>query len=343
MAHALTQFAAALSTENPSAAMRLACAALRQRVREAGRAPGLDAYIQAFGLRVEEAPIPTAGRLDQEGGQYIVRVQRTGYRGDVAATSGQPRDSLTAPPSPLRVSDATNRQRLTIAHEIGHALLLERLKDQPESLAALRDPAAWAEIEALCDEAAGDLLVPLEELAALAGQLGVSLRGLERLADRFRVAQEVLEARLLAAGALSLSLWRVSASPGNDQDGRWQTRFERILASAGSVHGWPVGSFPTLETSTFLIPDIVLEAARAGRASYALLEVNSGEDAWTLGAVAACQQPLGTHAAQPSLLDPPSTDPSGAASAADTLVTLLLFPLQAVEAGAPLWVALTAR
>ena len=68
-----------------------------------------------------------------------------------ATSAGPPR-----PPTDLRVADATNRQRFTIAHEIGHAILFKSLSERPEALAGLRDPAnSWADVEALCDVAAG--------------------------------------------------------------------------------------------------------------------------------------------------------------------------------------------
>ena len=50
--------------------------ARRCAASQVGWSPGLDAYLRAFGLRVLETPIPTAGRLDYEDGRYVIRVQR---------------------------------------------------------------------------------------------------------------------------------------------------------------------------------------------------------------------------------------------------------------------------
>jgi hypothetical protein len=333
----LDVFAVEMGGGAPAAAMRLACEQLRQRVRRSGRTPGLTAYLHDFGLRVEEAPIPTAGRLDYENGQYIVRVQRTRHRGEGLATSAGP----LRPPTELRAADATNRQRFTIVHEIGHAILLQSLRERPEALAGLRDPAIWADVEALCDVAAGELLVPLDELLPLVGQLGISLRGLERLADRFRVALEVIYERMVVAGALSLSLWRVVPS---GRTGHPSATFLRLLTQAPVTDLPGVGNVPALLPSSVVLPNIVLEAAQHGRAQAERLGVKTGEFHWYAAGLAACHEPYRARAAQPFLLEDPGAGTAGGRLAAmDTLVALMLLPNGAAEDGAPLWAALSAR
>ena len=314
--------------------MRKVCNSLRMNVLEAGRTPGLAAFLNLYGLRVEEAPIPTAGRLDYEAGRYIVRVQRTRHRGELAGT----RRRRAQPPTPLLVSKATNRQRFTIAHEIGHAILFESMRERPEMLTRLRDPALWAEVEALCDVAASELLVPVEALVQLLSQHGSSMRALARLADRFRVAREVLYRQVLAAGALSLSLWRVSESTGT---GAPVATLIRVLADAPFRHAYVEYAGPALTPASALIPEIVVAAARYGRAQAAALTVTSGGDSWHGAGIAACHEPSGTHAEQPPLLGTREMVGSGSQPpATDALVTLLLLPSDAVTKGWPLWAAL---
>jgi hypothetical protein len=324
---ALARFAEALGVDSPTAAMRFACEQLRQRVREAGWLPGLDAYVRAFGLRVEEGPIPTAGRLDYESGQYVVRVQRTRHRGERAAETAsskaaRPSSRSPLPPTELRVSDATNRQRFTIAHEIGHAILIERLSPWPEALAGLREPLAWAEIEALCDVAAGDLLVPLDQFLPLVGRLGISVRGLERLADRFRVALEVIYERLLATGVLSISVWRVSAAAEANED---IITLVRVVASLTTDD---TGTVAHIDAASRFTPSLVRRAAQHGHAQSDQLIVWNGDSRLDGAGIAMCHAPHGSRSAQPSLLGGSVAD----AAASDTLVTLLL-----LRTDAPLW------
>lgn len=239
--------------------MRTACARLRRRVSEVGWRPSLDAYLRAFGLSVLETPIPTAGRLDYENGRYVIRVQR-------AAEGDAPR-----PPTPLRPTDATGRQRFSIAHEIGHALLLESLGRQPEHLPGLHDASIWPELERLCDLAAAELLVPLDDFLKAVGQVGCSPRAIERLAEGFRVSSDVILLRFLATGARSISLWQVHPSPDGQE-----------AVSATVVRAFRSGRSPDLgpgTASSVLRPDVVLRVACGGRAHVSSVEVMVGDAA----------------------------------------------------------------
>ncbi|MCC7369026.1 MAG: ImmA/IrrE family metallo-endopeptidase [Chloroflexi bacterium] len=336
----LASFAAELGADSPLAAMRLACARLRERVRADGGTPGLRVYLQVYGLRVEEAPIPTAGRLDYEDGRYVVRVQRTRHREEPPGARPAGRRP-PAPPTVLPLARATNRQRFTIAHEIGHAILFERLAGQPEVLAALREPAHWADTEALCDVAAHELLVPLDELLPAVRSAGVSLRGVERLAARFRVAREVACARLLAAGALSLSVWRVQPARAGHDDRRTTVAFERVLAHVPGDDAIGHGAALVLDRASTAARQILLEAAQHGHAQTPSLSVRSALGEATVAGIAACHAPLMTRAEQPHLLEAPAqvAVPSvgRASAAASAQVTLLLLP----NADTPLWWALS--
>lgn len=332
----LELFALELQRTDPAAAMRLLCMGMRRNLLESGRTPSLSAYLHLYGLRVEEAPIPTAGRLDYEDGRYVVRVQRTRHRGDQSATSSKP----PQPPTPLRISDATDRQRFTIAHEIGHAILFQTLSERPEMLARLRDPARWADVEALCDVAAGELLAPLEALLPLLSQRGSSMHALVRLARRFRVAQEALYQQVLAAGALSLSLWRVSTSTST---GAPVATLVRVLAQAPLIHLRPGYALapPSLSPAPTVHPEIVVEAARQGRAQAETLTLTNSQAPWHGAGIAACHERLGARVEQPLLLHDLDEDATASQpTPADALVTLLLLPPDAPSAGAPLWTAL---
>jgi len=309
--------------------MRAACDRLRGRVVQAGWAPGLEAYLRAFGLRVLEAPIPTDGRLDYEDGRYVIRVQR-------AYDTDRPR-----PPGLLRPADATHRQRFTIAHELGHALLLERLGGQPEHLRGLQDPAIWPHLERLCDRAAADLLVPLDEFLRAVGQVGCSPRAIERLADGFRVSSEVVLLRFLAAGARSISLWQLHQPSGPGE-----------ALTATVVRSYRAGQAPGLQpatTSSALSPDLVMQAARGGRVSLPRVQVASSTTPWSFAAVADGGPPRAAPSdlVQLGWLDddapvvPAAPPPQRVGT--DAQVTLLLFPERAPTENCPLWTHLQHR
>ncbi len=320
---ALAAFARDFDVASPRVAMLAACERLRQRVSQAGRAPGLDAYLRAFGLRVLETPIPTAGRLDYEDGRYLIRVQR-------AADGEAPR-----PPTVLRPAEATSRQRFSIAHEIGHALLLESLGRQPEHLPELHDPAIWPELERLCDQAAAELLVPLDDFLRAVAQIGCSPRAVERLSEGFRVSSDVILLRFLAAGARSISLWKVQ--PVSDRLG---------AVSATIVRAFQAGRAPRLDPgtpSTVLSPDVVLQVACGGRADAPSVDVVPRASRWQLAAIAdggsAKSSPF--ELVQLGWLDDEEAAARVPAPAAlGAQVTLLLLPVQAASPATPLWSAL---
>lgn len=323
---AFDAFARDFDAATPRAAMRAACARLRQRVVQAGWTPGLEAYLRAFGLPVLEASIPTAGRLDYEAGRYVIRVQRV-------ADGDAPR-----PPLPLRPADATGRQRFSIAHEIGHALLLESLGRHPDYLPGLADPAIWPDLERLCDQAAADLLVPLDDFLRAVAQIGCSPRSIERLSDGFRVSSDVVLLRFLAAGARSVSLWQVR--PDVDRHG---------ALAASVVRSYRSGRAPGLDPGTpsgALSPDVVLQVVCGGRAHTPTIQIASSKSSpYHLAAIAdggpVKETPF--EPAQLSWLGDEATDTPARSLVGrpglEAHVTLLLLPEQP-DAPGPLWAAL---
>jgi hypothetical protein len=306
--------------------MVAACERLRRRVVQEGWTPGLDAYLRAFRLPVLEAPIPTAGRLDYEDGRYVIRVQR-------ALDQAGPRS-----PTPLRPADATSRQRFSIAHEIGHALLLESLGRRPEHLPGLHDPSIWPALERLCDQAAAELLVPLDDFLRAVGQIGCSPRSIERLSEGFRVSSDVILLRFLAAGARSISLWQVRPQV----DGQ-------VTPVASVVRAFRAGRAPAFDPgtpSTVLSPDVVLQVASGGRACATTVKVAGKTSSWRVAAIVDGGPPKASpfEPVQLRWLDDedsvaPAPAPSGRLGH-EVQVTLLLLPERfAVEAG-PLWTAL---
>ena len=171
------------------------------------------------------------------------------------------------------------------------------------------------------------MLVPLDEFLPLVTQLGISVRGLERLADRFRVALEVIHERLLVAGALSLSLWRVAPA---DRTGHPSADFLRLLTQTPVTGPRAATDIPDLLPSSVVLPNIVLEAAQHGRAQAERLGVKSGEAGRQVAGLAACHEPYGSP--RRATVSPGGVRSRRAGSLdSDTLVTLVLLPPEAAE------------
>jgi Zn-dependent peptidase ImmA (M78 family) len=300
---ALDAFAAALDADSPEQAMLRACRSLAQRVEAAGWTPDLPSYVKAFGIRVLEAPISQAGRLDFEPDGYVIRVKSA--RADAVS------------PTAIDVARARGRQRFSIAHELGHALLMERLAEQPAHLSGLHDPTIWPRIEQLCDQAAAELLVPMDDFVASLAREGIAPEAVERLAGSYAVSREVILRRFLDAGARSVAMWSVRTVAGS----------ETLRGSVREAFAAADGPYLAIGVdSRSLSPNLVVRAARAGHAWSARLTLQRGVAHWSLAGVAQTARLLA---------------PRG--QARETEVLLVLLPIDAPERDDPLWHATRAR
>lgn len=101
------------------------------------------------------------------------------------------------------------RDRFTIAHEIGHLILINAIKD-PRLLMALRqDEAGFRRMEALCNQAAAELLVPKQFLLDILTKDKFSTSGLQSIYDHFLVSRKMMLIRLAEViPASALVLWK---------------------------------------------------------------------------------------------------------------------------------------
>jgi len=226
----LTRFAAVLDASDPGEAMRLSC----QRLLDAnGQNHGLvplSRLLTALGARVEEIPLSTAGKLRIDDRGYLVCVRaRTSWR----------------------------RARFTVAHELGHVLLCESLKDRPTTLRALQEPTHWEAVERLCDQAAAELLMPAEDFRRQLDGQEISKHLLMRLRKRYGVSWTALAIRFNDLFGVGVSSWR-----------RYQRHPEERITFR--VHRcWRSGAnwVPKGLTTRYLQPDVVSSAAAEGEAS----------------------------------------------------------------------------
>jgi IrrE N-terminal-like domain len=106
--------------------------------------------------------------------------------------------------SPDRFRKRPRRARFSIAHEIGHLLLLQALGHEGLELSEI-DEEAYLEGERLCDFVASHLLMPRELLAAAVRERGIGRSAVRSLTDTFDVSREALfrsVAELIPDGAV---------------------------------------------------------------------------------------------------------------------------------------------
>jgi len=221
----LSEFANYYSAGSAESAMITACGLLRQQAGEITPPIGLHRILRICMARKREAPIDSAGRLEMDGGRFVIVV---------------------------RAGSSWRRQRFTVAHEIGHILLLRAFRRSPAQLARLREPETWAVIEDLCDLAAAELLVPRDDFAEQIETTPFSGDGLQKLYDRYLTNYAPLFLRFvdLFPGS-TLSVWRRFARrPGESSELRVYRSYRN---GAGP---W----FPPGMTTTHLAPDIVSAA-----------------------------------------------------------------------------------
>lgn len=225
----LARFAAKMEVSTPEQAMSISCGRLRREIAPLGPPP-LPRLLERLGARREDIPLPTAGRLriDEQG--YLICV---------------------------RAGTHWRRARFTVAHEIGHILLCEGLRDEPPALRALRAGAHWVAVERLCNQAAAELLMPADDFRQQVEGRGLNLHTLSCLGDHYGVSWDPLAIRFDEVLGLAISRWREHQ---RHPDERVTFRVER---SWGSGAGW----LPTGLTARHLEPDVVSRAAHDGEAA----------------------------------------------------------------------------
>ncbi|HVT19058.1 MAG TPA: ImmA/IrrE family metallo-endopeptidase [Thermoanaerobaculia bacterium] len=158
----------------------------------------------------------------------------------------------------IRPGPGWRRQRFTIAHEIGHILVLQTLR-QVNRIQLLRQPSAWRVVEGLCNAFAAELLMPRADTLESLKKFGFSLDGLRYLYDRYLTSHLALYIRLkqVIPGA-TITLWCRQVRHEGDRAAL------RVVKCYRSHHGpWlPLGL-----SSRYLEPDVVSEACETGFSS----------------------------------------------------------------------------
>jgi IrrE N-terminal-like domain len=226
----LADFAASFGRNSPEEAMRLSCERLLRETGQSDAPISLARLLTAVGARQEELPLTSAARLRIDERGYLVGVREgTDWR----------------------------RRQFSVAHEIGHILICEALRDRPEQLRALREPQHWPDVERLCNRGAAELLMPAADFVAQAGAGEVTAALLCRLRERFGVSWTALAIRFQQLLGFGVSTW---TRYRRHEDERVTFRVER---SWGKGASWlPVGL-----TARHLSPNVIEAAATDGEAT----------------------------------------------------------------------------
>jgi hypothetical protein len=233
-------FANAHNEQTPETAMVKACRDIRESGKELQPPIGLSNLLKLFRARLDRQFIWYPGRLDiDDKGYHVIVNRRHDWR----------------------------RQRFTVAHEIGHIIVFESLADAPHLLQALREPENARYLEKLCDFAAAELLMPVEDVLTNLRKLD-SEEGFRRLYDRYLCSRLAILQRIAdVVPELTVSLWKeFSRHPKEAVE--W--RVERCFYYRRKA--WvPNG----MTAAKHLMPNLIREAAAHGTSSDAKLGLRS--------------------------------------------------------------------
>lgn len=222
-------FAERFGAQSPEEAVTLACAKLLHDSGELVPPIGLRALARHLNARIIERLIPTAGRL---------QVDRSGYV--IVTKSGSP----------------WRRERFTLAHEIGHIIILESLAHDRSLLRELRADHNWAYLERLCNLAAAEILIPSGDFAAFVSQLNANVEPIRKLYDRYLCSLPPLYIRFATVfPGTSITVWRKHARHVGEPVA-W-----RVTQCFSSTNGpW----MPEGMTTKHIMPNVVRSATLSG-------------------------------------------------------------------------------
>jgi Zn-dependent peptidase ImmA (M78 family) len=236
----LQAFCRAHNADSPESAMRIACASL------------------LTSCDLGEPPIPLNPLLHKLG----IRLQR--MKGKRIKKEKQPDARLAARKDGLVAylyEDDRNRNwrraRFSLAHEIGHALLIHTLGNPSLIVSLDETPDHYRQVEKLCDFAASELLMPPSSVRRALRKHDFSPGGLAGLYDSFLVSKEALARRLATIiPHASVVKWRVYSRAAEEPE---------TMRVVGSYPGYNRGGsrpwLPSGCTTKHLDPPIVDWAA----------------------------------------------------------------------------------
>jgi hypothetical protein len=212
---ALATFAQGWGCDDARAAITAACRTLLASSGQLSPPYELRSIWKGLGARVAYDLDVGDGALDSDGERWLVRVRRHARR--LAGGGAEP-----------HLPRSWRRSRFTVAHELGHLILLQGT--DPRLRAALADPDIHDEVEMLCNKAAAELLMPARRFSADARTVGFSPEGLRWMYDSYLVSWPALLKRYTEVFNANASVWEPAVRAGDGE-------LMRIAATYGSPDG----------------------------------------------------------------------------------------------------------
>jgi Zn-dependent peptidase ImmA (M78 family) len=200
-------FAKVYAKESPSEAMRWLCAKLLEKYADSEPPIGLKPIIENLDVAIErKSSIKKNGMLRFDKDRFTILL-------------------------PNRSKSNWRRDRFTVAHELGHVLLVKTLQREPGVSNLLFHANFYAQIERICDLCASEVLIPANDFKLQIGQdyhRTFTSQKLRYLYDRYLVNYLPILLKFLnyetdaivfwrKNTTLEKAEWRVSASYSNDR------------------------------------------------------------------------------------------------------------------------------
>lgn len=119
--------------------------------------------LNACNARLIKTKLPTPGRLEIEDRGYAIYVDE---------------------------SDSENRQRFSVAHEIGHIIITDAIFQKAGLLRTLRYPSYWSVAETLCNKAASEILIPKLHFIEKIKEVGLTSEGIDEICRFYGVSRD---------------------------------------------------------------------------------------------------------------------------------------------------------
>jgi len=150
-------------SQTPEGAILNACQALIQNSHSRGFSTDFNKLLNSCHSRVIEKNIAMDGRLEIEDNGYAIYVSK-------------------------KQSEA--RKRFSIAHELGHILIIEGLFHKPKLLKLLRYHNYWKRVEHLCDLAASEILLPTNHFIEQIKKFGLNSESIDRICKYYGTSRD---------------------------------------------------------------------------------------------------------------------------------------------------------
>jgi hypothetical protein len=171
------------SASSPEEAMIFLCRSVRQKAHELAPPIGLRSILSALGVKHQyENGSGILARVSVKDSEIVVKTrhfERSMWR----------------------------RHRFSIAHEIGHVILMKSLSSDKEAYSSLNSSKNWKRVESLCNLAASEILMPTEFFTEDIRD-DIKEGKILELYDKYLVSYEAILQRILTMNFDILLFWK---------------------------------------------------------------------------------------------------------------------------------------